>query len=466
MRGQAKSFNILETKDTISEFAQAQQDFLETQGSEKVVQVTNTTRNAINAAINASIGEGENRAQTSRRIRNLGKVPGIGNFDASLRAAVIARTEVHTAANVAEFEMTKALGVSDQVKKRWIDAGDDRRSHTHQTELWSEDQRVRPMEEPFNVGGAALQFPGDPTGPAKEIIMCRCALGYVTPDPTPEQPRDRPGFESGDFRPSDFNKAFDDPDVTAERLLDTVMTPEQKQEMGQIKLRVDNGTPTHILHKVDGKWTRERARLHKSIINEFLSKERQLAATPAAGEAPTVTFFGGRGGSGKGWFTRAKAEGGGQVVDKTKNIILDADEIKKRLFKFDGVDGRIAGLYHEESAEIFDRIVAIARRKRWNIVLDKTLKTTNTGLKDARFFAARGYNVDGYYMYLPRQEAGRRAILRTFGEQQRYVPVEIVLKNTTNEETFESMIPFFRKWRFYNNQVPRGASPILEAGNF
>lgn len=53
--------------------------------------------------------------------------------------------------------------------------------------LSTEDQRTRPthveadgqrtlLSSPFRVGGAQLLFPGDPRGPAQEIINCRCSL--------------------------------------------------------------------------------------------------------------------------------------------------------------------------------------------------------------------------------------------------------------------------------------------------
>ena len=32
------------------------------------------------------------------------------------------------------------------------------------------------MDEAFDVGGAQLQFPGDPDGPAEEVCNCRCTL--------------------------------------------------------------------------------------------------------------------------------------------------------------------------------------------------------------------------------------------------------------------------------------------------
>lgn len=48
-------------------------------------------------------------------------------------------------------------------------------ARTRPTHREADGQRTL-LTEPFRVGGAALLFPGDPRGPAQEIIMCRCSL--------------------------------------------------------------------------------------------------------------------------------------------------------------------------------------------------------------------------------------------------------------------------------------------------
>jgi hypothetical protein len=32
---------------------------------------------------------------------------------------------------------------------------------------------------PFDIGGEALMYPGDPAGSAGQVINCRCAMGWV-----------------------------------------------------------------------------------------------------------------------------------------------------------------------------------------------------------------------------------------------------------------------------------------------
>jgi hypothetical protein len=35
------------------------------------------------------------------------------------------------------------------------------------------------LNEAFDVGGDALQFPGDPDGPSDAVCRCRCTLLFV-----------------------------------------------------------------------------------------------------------------------------------------------------------------------------------------------------------------------------------------------------------------------------------------------
>lgn len=87
-------------------------------------------------------------------------------------AARIVRTEIHTAANLASDEAARATGL-DMVKE-WGVTDDARARPTH---VDADGQR-REMDEPFSVGGYALMYPGDASGPAHEVINCRCVTLY------------------------------------------------------------------------------------------------------------------------------------------------------------------------------------------------------------------------------------------------------------------------------------------------
>jgi hypothetical protein len=96
------------------------------------------------------------------------------------RATVIARTETIGALNAGRLESFRAVGQIEDIplEKFWLATDDTRTRPDH---VLAEGQRV-PVGSPFIVGGAELQFPGDPTGPANQTIQCRCTMLLVEPD--------------------------------------------------------------------------------------------------------------------------------------------------------------------------------------------------------------------------------------------------------------------------------------------
>jgi uncharacterized protein with gpF-like domain len=82
---------------------------------------------------------------------------------------MIARTETLAATNFAAYAVYSHFAVPS---KRWVGTLDERIRDTHAA---AHDQVV-PLDEPFKVGGARMMFPGDPDGPASEVINCRCTL--------------------------------------------------------------------------------------------------------------------------------------------------------------------------------------------------------------------------------------------------------------------------------------------------
>lgn len=91
------------------------------------------------------------------------------------RAMTVARTETIGAVNAGVFRgaQLEADQRGDPAPfKQWISTEDTRTRPTH---VKADKQRTL-LSEPFIVGGARLMFPGDPRGPAKEVIQCRCSL--------------------------------------------------------------------------------------------------------------------------------------------------------------------------------------------------------------------------------------------------------------------------------------------------
>lgn len=252
------------------------------------------------------------------------------------------------------------------------------------------------------------------------------------------------------FAATEYAKSHDKADVTPEDILSN-FPEDTADKIKAVQERLAGIEQTIDLYKKDGSYTEERQELHAKIFDEILSDERIAAATPAGGEAPTFIILGGRGGSGKSWFE-------GNVYDPEKAIVLDADHIKGLLPEYEGWN---AAQIHEESGEIFDQLVNMSRALGLNVVLDKTMKTAKSAIADVQAFKDAGYRTEAHYMHLPRQEAAKRAVARFLGKTQRYVPVEVVLSNTTNEGAFDQVKGIVDNWSFRDNNVKQGEQPIL-----
>lgn len=97
-----------------------------------------------------------------------------------LRGETIARTETLTALGKAREDAIRQQIISGKldakdVTKIWHSAFDDRVRHTHRLL----NRKKAAMDGTFvTASGASLRFPGDPDGPPREIIGCRCWLEY------------------------------------------------------------------------------------------------------------------------------------------------------------------------------------------------------------------------------------------------------------------------------------------------
>ena len=82
----------------------------------------------------------------------------------------IARTESSRAYNYATAAANAASGIVEA--QQWLTAGDEAVRDDHA----DADGQVRTIGEPFNVGEDELEYPGDPSGSAENVINCRCVL--------------------------------------------------------------------------------------------------------------------------------------------------------------------------------------------------------------------------------------------------------------------------------------------------
>ena len=230
----------------------------------------------------------------------------------------------------------------------------------------------------------------------------------------------------------------------------------QERQLRGLLSKVDNNTQRVQTQKLysdsNGHYNPARTAIHNKILDEiFINSD---SAKPLSGSKPTFIMLGGRGGSGK---TKFGKEGNANVYNKNSYIVLNSDEIKKKLPEYDGFN---SGELHEESFDIINKALIIAKQKGLNIVLDGTMSNIEYCENILKDFSEFGYNIELYFMYLPREKAAERAILR-FNYNKRYVPLNVLLNMTDNEINFDKLKKYASKYGFYSNDVKLDTEPIL-----
>ena len=96
------------------------------------------------------------------------------------RAKVISKTELGIAQSSVELQAMLRIAKEKPVSKYWVGVLDDRirDSHFEATSFYVRSNAI-PLNESFNVNGSMMMHPRDFNAPAKEIVNCRCYLGYV-----------------------------------------------------------------------------------------------------------------------------------------------------------------------------------------------------------------------------------------------------------------------------------------------
>lgn len=95
------------------------------------------------------------------------------------RAETIIRTETMRVFNLSNYSQMQATAQQvPDMQKQWVATGDSRTRDSH---LRAHGQVVG-VNEKFMVGSSEMDYPLDPTAPAKETIHCRCRMRVVHPD--------------------------------------------------------------------------------------------------------------------------------------------------------------------------------------------------------------------------------------------------------------------------------------------
>lgn len=134
--------------------------------------IANDVHRSVMSALEDGLERGDTMADLAAAVREE-----FNGFDAA-RSKRIAMTETAAAYGVARQEAMNQSGVE---RKKWLTSnakGSVRPAH------WAAEGQVRPVAEPFDVGGEALMYPGDPEGSPGNVINCHCVSIATTDDLT------------------------------------------------------------------------------------------------------------------------------------------------------------------------------------------------------------------------------------------------------------------------------------------
>jgi HK97 family phage portal protein len=131
----------------------------------------------IHADLRRQLEEAISQGETMDEIR--GRVKRTFNTISSERIDMIARTETTAAYEVARDMSFREAGVE---WTQWLTMADLGDRHPAYSGLHNQ---IRAIDEPFTIyGSLTMRFPGDPEGPAAEVINCRCVrIAVLGPDP-------------------------------------------------------------------------------------------------------------------------------------------------------------------------------------------------------------------------------------------------------------------------------------------
>jgi uncharacterized protein with gpF-like domain len=162
---------VVERKDFASTLAKLATRYIQQETvRQRITSISETTRNQIVQATARGFDDGLGVGATARLIRDVAPTM------SRTRAALISRTETHSAANYGANAAAKETGL--EIVKEWVAANDERTREAHAD---ADGQQV-PLDDAFEVGGEFLMYPGDPAGSAENTINCRCSISHIVLD--------------------------------------------------------------------------------------------------------------------------------------------------------------------------------------------------------------------------------------------------------------------------------------------
>lgn len=118
-----------------------------------------------------SILQGESIPKMAKRITN---EMGERNFANATRYARTSMTGAQNAGRADAYKRAKGMGI--EMTQMWVATLDGRTRHEHR----QLDGQVAEVDEPFEIDGEKIRFPGDPQAPGYLIWNCRCTtIGQI-----------------------------------------------------------------------------------------------------------------------------------------------------------------------------------------------------------------------------------------------------------------------------------------------
>lgn len=143
--------------------------WLQSNGGRLITEISETTMTQINDIVAQGVRDGLSEKEIATMIED------IAPLKAGSRAATIARTESHRAANVTGYQTAKATGL--EMLKVWVPSGGGRTRDAHRQAGIRYKDGIG-LDDFFIVDGERMRYPSDPSGSASNTINCRCALVY------------------------------------------------------------------------------------------------------------------------------------------------------------------------------------------------------------------------------------------------------------------------------------------------
>lgn len=229
--------------------------------------------------------------------------------------------------------------------------------------------------------------------------------------------------------------------------------PEMKRAVKAVEKLYNRGYTSKNYYFKDGDYTEARRIIQDKIIDSFINNDNAFVSNGK----PTIVFLGGPPGSGK---TKRLS----YLFDKSKFVVINADDIKALLPEYKGVN---APLLHDESVDIASRLFEKALVQNKNILYDATLKSFDKGVKKINLAKSMGYNVKLYGTNLDKKITLNNAVKRAI-KSNRYVPIKHILDTTdkTNESVLK-LSKYVDEYKIFDTSVKKNEPPkiIIEGFN-